>query len=77
MQAIVDRFVDYGKGYPEIGGNLFGRTGLGSDGGPVEGSRPQAVAADEELTVVRLCTRFKPLISRLESHVLCCPHEQS
>ncbi len=68
--------MDRGKGYPEIGGNLFGRTGLGSESGPIEGFRPQAASADEELTVVRRCARFKKLIGRLESHTPCYPHEK-
>jgi hypothetical protein len=72
----VDCFVDRGKGYAEIGDNLFGRTGLGSDGGPAEDFRPQAASADEELTIIRLCSRFKKLIGRLESHALCCPYEK-
>jgi hypothetical protein len=72
----VDRFVDRGKGHPEIGSNLFGRTRFDSDSGPIENFCPQAAPADEELTVVRLCAWFKILIRRLESHASCCPCEK-
>jgi hypothetical protein len=76
VYAIVDRFMNRCKGYAEIGGNLFGRTGLGSNGGPIEGFRPKTASADAELMAVRLCARFKKLIGRLESHALCCPYEK-
>jgi len=65
VEAIVDRFVNYGEWHSKIGGDLFGHARFGAKGPPREDFRTNAASSDEELAVVRPCRLFEKLIGRL------------